>query len=54
MTNDLLKEAYGAMKHNRRRTTLTMLGMAWGIATVVILLAFGSGFERAINLIFSS
>jgi putative ABC transport system permease protein len=54
MTNDLLKEAYGAMRHNRRRTTLTMLGMAWGIATVVILLAFGSGFERAINLIFSS
>ncbi len=54
MTNDLLKEAYGAMQHNRRRTTLTMLGMAWGIATVVILLAFGSGFERAIDLIFSS
>jgi putative ABC transport system permease protein len=54
MTNDLLKEAYGAMQHNRRRTTLTMLGMAWGIATVVILLAFGSGFERAINMIFSS
>jgi putative ABC transport system permease protein len=54
MTHDLLKEAYGAMQHNRRRTTLTMLGMAWGIATVVILLAFGSGFERAITLIFSS
>jgi putative ABC transport system permease protein len=54
MTNDLLKEAFGAMQFNRRRTTLTMLGMAWGIATVVILLAFGSGFERAINMIFSS
>jgi putative ABC transport system permease protein len=54
MTRDLLREAYGAMQHNRRRTTLTMLGMAWGIATVVILLAFGSGFERAINVIFSS
>ena len=54
MTSDLLKEAYGAMQHNRRRTTLTMMGMAWGIATVVILLAFGSGFEHAINLIFSS
>jgi putative ABC transport system permease protein len=54
MINDLLIEAYGAMQHNRRRTTLTMMGMAWGIATVVILLAFGSGFERAIGLIFSS
>ncbi|MGB9196982.1 MAG: ABC transporter permease [Terriglobales bacterium] len=54
MMRDLLQEAYGAMRHNRRRTTLTMLGMAWGIATVVILLAFGSGFQRAISLIFSS
>jgi putative ABC transport system permease protein len=54
MTRDLLKEALGAMQHNRRRTALTMLGMAWGIATVVILLAFGSGFERAIGIIFSS
>jgi putative ABC transport system permease protein len=54
LTADLLREAYGAMRHNRRRTALTMLGMAWGIATVVILLAFGSGFEGAINLVFSS
>jgi ABC-type antimicrobial peptide transport system permease subunit len=34
MTSDLLREAYGAMQHNRRRTTLTMLGMAWGIVPV--------------------
>ena len=54
MMRDLFEEAYGAMRHNRRRTTLTMLGMAWGIATVVILLAFGSGFQRAISMIFSS
>jgi putative ABC transport system permease protein len=54
MTRDLLKEALNAMQHNRRRTALTMLGMAWGIATVVILLAFGSGFEHAIGLIFAS
>ncbi|HZW95410.1 MAG TPA: ABC transporter permease [Candidatus Eremiobacteraceae bacterium] len=54
MTRDLVKEALGAMQHNRRRTALTMLGMAWGIATVVILLAFGSGFGNAINIIFAS
>jgi putative ABC transport system permease protein len=54
MTSDLLREAYGAMRHNRRRTALTMLGMAWGIATVVVLLAFGTGLERAIALMFSS
>lgn len=54
MTRDLLEQAYGALKHNRRRTALTMLGMAWGIATVVLLLAYGSGFGRAIETIFNS
>jgi putative ABC transport system permease protein len=54
MLRDLLQEAYSAMKHNRRRTTLTMLGMAWGIATVVLLLAYGAGFSRAIHNIFET
>jgi putative ABC transport system permease protein len=53
MTKDLLFQAYSALKHNRRRSALTMLGMAWGIATVVILLAYGAGFERAIMYFFS-
>ena len=51
---DLLSEAYIAMRHNRRRTALTMLGMAWGIATVCMLLAYGDGFGRAIANIFAS
>ena len=42
------------MRYNRRRTTLTMLGMAWGIATVVLLLAYGAGFGRAIEVIFAN
>jgi putative ABC transport system permease protein len=54
MTGDLLRMAYESMVHNRRRTALTMLGMAWGIATVVLLLAYGDGFGRAINNIFES
>ena len=54
MMRDLLTEAYGAMRHNRRRTTLTMLGMAWGIATVCMLLAYGDGFGRAIANIFAA
>ncbi|HXZ78466.1 MAG TPA: ABC transporter permease [Terriglobales bacterium] len=53
MFRDLLHEAYRAMKYNRRRTTLTMLGMAWGIATVVLLLAYGNGFGRACANIFA-
>ena len=54
MFRDLLEEAYGAMKHNRRRTALTMLGMAWGIATVVMLLAYGNGFGKACEAIFAN
>ena len=54
MFRDLLHEAYGAMRHNRRRTALTMLGMAWGIATVVMLLAYGNGFGKACEAIFAN
>ena len=41
------------MVYNRRRTAITMIGMAWGIATVVLLLAYGAGFNRAIETIFA-
>jgi len=54
MMRDIFPEAYNAMRHNRRRTTLTMLGMAWGIATVCMLLAYGDGFGRAIANIFAA
>ncbi len=54
MFRDLFQEAYGAMRHNRRRTALTMLGMAWGIATVVMLLAYGNGFGKACEAIFAN
>ncbi len=54
MVRDLATQAYDAMRYNRRRTALTMLGMAWGIATVVLLLAYGAGFGRAIEVIFAN
>ena len=54
MLRDLLQESYNAMRHNGRRTALTMLGMAWGIATVVMLLAYGDGFGRACANIFAN
>jgi putative ABC transport system permease protein len=54
MVQDLMSQAYSAMRYNRRRTALTMLGMAWGIATVVLLLAYGAGFGRAIEVIFAN
>jgi len=54
MLTDLGKQAFNALRHNRRRSVLTMLGMAWGIATVVLLLAYGSGFERGLWVAFRS
>src|SRR5579883_1004462 len=53
MLRDLWGQAYEAMVYNRRRTTITVVGMAWGIATVVLLLAYGAGFGRAIEAIFA-
>jgi putative ABC transport system permease protein len=53
MLRDLFGQAYEAMIYNRRRTMITMIGMAWGIATVVLLLAYGAGFGRAIQAIFA-
>src|SRR5437899_12342268 len=54
MKYDILIQAYSAMRHDLRKTLLTMLGMAWGIATVVLLLAYGEGFGRAIRNIWES
>jgi putative ABC transport system permease protein len=53
MLKDILAQAWEAMLYNRRRTAITMIGMAWGIATVVLLLAYGAGFSRAIVNIFA-
>lgn len=53
MLRDIFSQAYSAMRHNGRRTAITILGMAWGIATVVLLLAYGAGFERAFENIFA-
>ncbi len=53
MLKDVLAQAWEAMVYNRRRTAITMIGMAWGVATVVLLLAYGAGFNRAIESIFA-
>jgi len=54
MVHDLLGQAYSSLQYNRRRSMLTMLGMAWGIATVVLLLSYGAGFQLAIENIFGN
>jgi putative ABC transport system permease protein len=53
MFRDIFRQAWEAMLFNRRRTAITTAGMAWGIATVVLLMAYGSGFSNAIATIFA-
>jgi putative ABC transport system permease protein len=53
MLSDIFGQAVEAMRHNRRRTLITVIGMAWGIATVVLLLAYGAGFGQAFENIFA-
>ena len=53
MLKDIVGQALEAMRHNGRRTMITVGGMAWGIATVVLLLAYGAGFGHAIESIFA-
>ncbi len=53
MLRDIFGQAMEAMRHNGRRTVITVVGMAWGIATVVLLLAYGAGFGHAVETIFA-
>jgi putative ABC transport system permease protein len=53
MLIDILTQAWNAMIANLRRTAITMIGMAWGIATVVLLLGYGAGFSKAVEAIFA-
>jgi putative ABC transport system permease protein len=53
MWRDIFGQAIEAMRHNGRRTVITIVGMAWGIATVVLLLAYGAGFGQAFENIFA-
>jgi putative ABC transport system permease protein len=41
-----LREFVADLRSQRLRTTLTVLGIAWGTIAVVVLLAFGVGLER--------
>jgi putative ABC transport system permease protein len=52
--SDLLRQSWANLVRNRTRTALTMLGIVWGIVTVTVLLAYGSGFRRILVSCFQS
>ena len=45
MLTEIIYEAWIALKRNRTRSALTMLGIVWGIATVTLLIAYGDSFR---------
>ena len=46
---DIVSEALNGLSHHRLRAGLSMLGISWGIVSVVVLLAYGNGFHAAID-----
>jgi putative ABC transport system permease protein len=50
MLIEIFKRAIDSLVRNRTRTTLTLIGISWGVACFVILFAYGDGFSKAISL----
>jgi putative ABC transport system permease protein len=46
--HEIGREAAYGLARNRLRAGLSMLGVSWGIVSVVVLLAYGTGFRRAL------
>jgi putative ABC transport system permease protein len=50
----ILTEAAAALNFNRHRSLLTMASLAWGVASFVILYAYGEGFGYALRTSFQA
>ena len=48
LLKEVVAQAWHSLVTHRFRASLTMLGTAWGIVTVVLLMAYGEGFHRAL------
>ncbi|MCC6162017.1 MAG: ABC transporter permease [Acidobacteria bacterium] len=48
MAKEVVREAAYGIARNRLRAALSMLGISWGIVSVVMLLAYGNGFHEAL------
>ena len=52
MIRYIFSEALNAVGHYRLRSALTMLSITWGVASLMLLLSYGQGFERALTQAF--
>src|ERR1019366_4370668 len=46
---EIVREACFSLYQHRFRAALSMLGISWGIISVVVLLAYGNGFRGALD-----
>ncbi|HLK33882.1 MAG TPA: ABC transporter permease [Terriglobales bacterium] len=54
MLRELILQGWQALMRNRMRSILTMMGITWGLVSVVILLAYGQGLGGGVLAAFSS
>ncbi len=48
MIRHVFGEVWNTLAHYRLRSTLTMLSVTWGVASLLLLLSYGNGFEVAL------
>src|ERR1051326_6163742 len=48
LLKEVLSQAIIALIKHRFRAAMTMFGISWGIVTIVLLLAYGNGFQTAL------
>ncbi len=46
--HEIVRESFVGLSRNRTRALLSMLGISWGIVSVVMLLSYGNGFRDAL------
>jgi putative ABC transport system permease protein len=49
LAREIVREALYGLSRNRFRAGLSMLGISWGIVSVVMLLSYGNGFHAALE-----
>ncbi len=54
LLKELISQGWQSLMRNRLRSILTMLGIVWGLASVVLLLAYGQGLGGTVAMAFNS
>ena len=52
--SDTWQEIYGSIRKNKVRTSITIIGVLWGIFLLVVLLGAARGMENGFNKLFGN